>query len=84
MQGFALLPVFDETSRGTDWNDLAQEQGIETASALLAEGLGRTALQHGGLRTERGETAQQIANNRQVEKNRERELAQEQSQGLSL
>ena len=77
VQGFALLPVFDETSRGTDWNDLAQEQGIETASALLAEGLGRAALQHGGLAAERENIAQQVADSRQLGKNHERELAQE-------
>ncbi|HVC96873.1 MAG TPA: hypothetical protein VND64_24555, partial [Pirellulales bacterium] len=84
VQGFALLPAFDETSHGTDWNDLAQEQGIETASALLAEGLGRAALQQGGLTAERGEIAQQMANNRPMEKNRERELAQEQAQDPGL
>jgi len=61
VQGFALLPAFDETSRGTDWNDLAQQQGIETTSALLAEGLGRAALQHGGLTAEREDIAQQIS-----------------------
>ena len=71
VQGFALLPAFDKTSRGTDWNDLALEQGIETASALLAEGLGRATLQHGGLTAEREEIARKIANNRQMEKNRE-------------
>lgn len=84
VQGFALLPAFDETSRGTDWNDLTQEQGIETASGLLAEGLGRATLQRGGLTAERAETVQQVVNNRQMEKNRERELAQERTQDLSL
>ena len=84
VQGFALLPAFDETSRGTDWNDLAQQQGIETTSALLAEGLGRVALQHGGITAEREDIAQQMANNRPMEKNRERELAQEQPQDLGL
>jgi len=84
VQGFALLPAFDETSRGTDWNDLAQQQGIETTSALLAEGLGRVALQHGGITAKREDIAQQMANNRQMEKNRERELAQEQAQDPGL
>lgn len=68
VQGFALLPAFDETSCGTDWNDLAQEQGVETVFALLAEGLGRATLQHGGLTVEQGGIAQPRTNNRQMGK----------------
>jgi phage/plasmid primase-like uncharacterized protein len=33
--GTAVFPVFDEKSRGTDFNDMASEKGIESVREVL-------------------------------------------------
>lgn len=84
VQGFALLPAFDDASLGTDWNDFAQEQGREATTALLKEGLGRATLQQRGLTAEREAVAEHTAPEQEIDQAREKELAHEQAHELGL
>ncbi|MDE3116517.1 MAG: toprim domain-containing protein, partial [Pseudomonadota bacterium] len=84
VQGFALLPMFDEDSRGSDWNDYALEHGREATASILFEGLGRAALRQQGLLSEQNSVAEAQAAEQRIEQERERALTEDQAQELGL
>jgi phage/plasmid primase-like uncharacterized protein/antirestriction protein ArdC len=84
VQGLALLPAFDRSSKGTDWNDLMLEKGRDHVASLLSDGLGQAMLLHDGIASIRKELGAERAAEQHIEKDREAELERSQAEELGL